>query len=381
MRIPLMVLALLLALLAELHADEAIKQALEAVRSVGPLGAQHAAATQAAKRLQHAPIDQLVPILAGLDGANPLATNWLRGIAEAVAAKHVAQGGELPVAELESFFADTAHAPRGRRLAYELIASIDPTAEKRLIPSLQTDPSLELRFDAIRLAIDEAAARETAGDREEAIKLSAQAFQNARELGQIKHLAGKLKELGQTVEMPTRLGFVVTWHVAGPFENAGDNGWDIAYPPEEKIDLQAEYVGKSGSVKWQEYATTDEYGVVDLNKAIGMHKGAAGYAATTFVAENDQAVEIRLGSPNATKVWVNGDLVTANRVYHTGVEIDQYAGEAQLKAGTNQILIKVCQNEQTEDWAKDWKFQLRVCDSLGGPVLSRDRIASSTVAP
>jgi hypothetical protein len=39
-----------------------------------------------------------------------------------------------------------------------------------------------------------------------------------------------------------------------------------------------------------------------------------------------------------------------------------------LTAGMNVILLKVCQNEQTEDWAQDWKFQLRVSDSSGAAV-------------
>ena len=31
----------------------------------------------------------------------------------------------------------------------------------------------------------------------------------------------------------------------------------------------------------------------------------------------------------------------------------------------NEILIKVCQNEQTENWAQSWMFQLRLCDATG----------------
>jgi hypothetical protein len=39
-----------------------------------------------------------------------------------------------------------------------------------------------------------------------------------------------------------------------------------------------------------------------------------------------------------------------------------------LKVGRNEILVKVCQNEQKEDWAQLWSFQLRVCDNLGGAI-------------
>jgi hypothetical protein len=36
-------------------------------------------------------------------------------------------------------------------------------------------------------------------------------------------------------------------------------------------------------------------------------------------------------------------------------------------------LIKLCQNEQKEEWTVQWQFQLRVCDASGTAVLSSDR--------
>jgi hypothetical protein len=359
--------------------DPAIAKQIAAVRAVGPKGAGHKEATAAAAQLQRSGIENLSQVLAGMDGANLLATNWLRGIAEAIALSHVQQGNQLPIAELEKFFADTKHSPRGRRLAYELIASVDPDAEQRLIPPLQTDPSLELRYDAIRLAIDKAAKAEKE-DKPAATKLYSEAFANAREIEQTKQLAAKLKELGETVDMPTRMGFVMDWRVIGPFDNSQDLGWDKAFEPEKKIDFAAEHKGIKGPVKWIEYHTDDEFGIVDLNKALDKHKGAIAYAATEFISDQDRTVDIRLGCINANKVWVNGELVTANRVYHTGMVIDQYQGQAKLKKGKNLILARISQNEQTEPWAQEWQFQLRVTDSLGGPVLAQDRVIPKTAA-
>jgi hypothetical protein len=45
--------------------------------------------------------------------------------------------------------------------------------------------------------------------------------------------------------------------------------------------------------------------------------------------------------------------------------MDQYRAHARLKQGVNTILLKICQNEQTEDWAQEWNFQVRVCDASG----------------
>jgi hypothetical protein len=41
-----------------------------------------------------------------------------------------------------------------------------------------------------------------------------------------------------------------------------------------------------------------------------------------------------------------------------------------LKAGKNILLVKCAQNEQTQDWAKEWEFQLRVTDEQGTPIVS-----------
>ena len=66
-------------------------------------------------------------------------------------------------------------------------------------------------------------------------------------------------------------------------------------------------------------------------------------------------------------------LIDAHRVYHSGSQLDQYVSRGLLRPGKNTILLKVCQNEQTQSWARPWDFQLRVCDPTGAGVLSADR--------
>ena len=83
-----------------------------------------------------------------------------------------------------------------------------------------------------------------------------------------------------------------------------------------------------------------------------------------------KAVELRLASQNSWKIWLNGHFLFGREEYHRGREIDQYRIPARLRAGRNTILIKVCQNEQKDDWAGEWQFQLRICDPFGAPVLS-----------
>ena len=55
------------------------------------------------------------------------------------------------------------------------------------------------------------------------------------------------------------------------------------------------------------------------------------------------------------------------------MQIDQYVERVALKAGKNRILLKLCQNEQKEQWAQRFAFQLRVSDFTGKAILAKGR--------
>jgi len=52
-----------------------------------------------------------------------------------------------------------------------------------------------------------------------------------------------------------------------------------------------------------------------------------------------------------------------------------------LKMGANTILLKVCQNEDVQDWTREWEFQLRVCDATGTAILATDRPPTPPAEP
>lgn len=357
-----------------------IQPLLKTLMAVGPKGAGNPQASQAWAQLARADAAQLPSMLAALDNAQPLAANWIRTAVDAVAERQVRAGGKLPQAELERFLLDTNHAPRARRLAYEWLVRVDPTAPDRLVPGMINDESVELRRDAVAQLIDEAAtlAKEAQsaepakvdGLESEAVAAYRHAFEAARDLDQIKLLAARLKDLGQEVDLPRHFGFLLDWKLIGPFDNTAEKGYDVVYPPERGIDLEGSYAGKKGPVEWFDHVTGDDYGTVDFNKVIAEEKGVVAYAATEFVSAERQEVEVRMASANAVKLWLNGTQIDEHNVYHAGGQIDGYRASAVLKPGRNVILVKVCQNEQTQNWAGRWSFQLRVCDSTGGAILS-----------
>jgi hypothetical protein len=181
-------------------------------------------------------------------------------------------------------------------------------------------------------------------------------------------------------DLKRQLGLLKSWWLIGPFDHRKGIGFDAVYPPEKEIDLQKKYTGTVGEVAWHKKESDERHSVLDLNKLIARHKGAVAYAYHEFETDHAHQVEIRLGTPNGWKLWVNGKLVFAHEEYHLLTQMDQYRAPVFLQAGTNKILLKICQNEQTEDWAQDWEFQVRVCDASGTAVLPLNANQADTVS-
>jgi hypothetical protein len=204
-----------------------------------------------------------------------------------------------------------------------------------------------------------------------------EAMAAARHPQQLETIVNALRKLGEEdVNISSAFAMIEKWNSLAPFNNVDGVGFDTVYEPESeyassgKIDLSAEHKGKDGAIKWQEVAATGEKGEIDLAKAYDKEKGAVSYLYTEFDSSQDRPVQIRLSSKNANKVWINGEFVMENEVYHSGYMIDQYVADAQLKKGLNTILVKTCQNEQTESWAQDWKIQFRITDTTGKALTS-----------
>ena len=74
-------------------------------------------------------------------------------------------------------------------------------------------------------------------------------------------------------------------------------------------------------------------------------------------------------------MWVNGTLLFSRDEYHRGkTRIDQFIIEGKLQEGENEILLKVCQNEQTQSWTKQWEFNFRITDRTGSAIHSSGSI-------
>lgn len=362
--------SILLASGAATAAAAPVDDLLATIKKVDRDGTGHPEAQRAMRELARQDASVLLAILPAFDGANPLSANWLRGAFEAIADRELRAKRPLPTAKLEVFVLDRSHDARARRLAFEWLSKVDTTAGDRLIPGMLDDPSPEFRRDAVARLIEQAGALDAEKERDAVVKIYRQALQGATDKDQVMAIVEPLRKMGEQVDLQKHFGFLIRWSVVGPFDNVGGKGFNVAYPPEEGVDLSATYKGQLGDVQWEPLSTDDEFGMIDIAKSVGPYKGAVMYAATEFVSPQPQQLELRLGTPNAWKVWVNGRLIFAREEYHRGTSLDQYRVPVKFNPGKNTLLLKVCQNEQKEDWAQDYKFQLRVCDPSGSAVLS-----------
>lgn len=353
------------------------EELLGTLKAVGREGKGNRQATRALRELSRSNAEVLPIILRGFSGASPLAVNWIRSAFESIADREIKRGGKLPVAEIETFILDRSENPRARRLAFEWLAKVDKTAGDRIIPGMLKDPSSEFRRDAVARLIEQAQRHENLKQSEQAIVVYKKALEGAVHDDQVKAIAGVLKKLGQEVDLQKHFGFLTQWQLIGPFDNREKKGFAVAYPPEKELKFKAQYKGQLGEVRWTRLSTKDDFGILDIAKDIKNYKGSVMYAATEFISAKPQTVEIRLGTPNAWKLWVNGKLLFAREEYHRGMAVDQYRVEATLKPGRNSVLLKVCQNEQTDDWAQRYQFQLRVCDGAGSAILSQANLKTS----
>jgi hypothetical protein len=348
-----------------------LDKSLAALGAVDKDGKGHGTAQQAMRDLETAHAADLPAILQALDKASPLGANWIRNAFESVADREVRQKRPLPVGALEAFVRDKSHQPRARRLAYEWLVKVEPSAADRLIPGMLLDPAPELRRDAVALKIAEASKVDPKADKEKAVRLYRAALSGAIHDDQVKTCAEALHKLGQTVNIIDHFAFLTRYSIIGPFNNPDGKLLETAYPPEKETRLDAQYDGKLGRVSWQPISTTQEYGIVDIAKQVHPYKGATMYLLTEFDSPRERKVELRLQTQNAWKIWVNEKPLFSRYEYHRGSMFDQYRVPVLMRAGRNTILLKICQDEEKEDWAQSYQFQLRVCDSNGSGVRSQ----------
>ncbi len=160
------------------------------------------------------------------------------------------------------------------------------------------------------------------------------------------------------------------WQVIGPFPNTVEmTAVKTAFPPEEKVELAAQYPGRDGKpVRWRRTLTPGQPALgrlpLDFRDALDDHSGAAGcaYAFTEITSDREREVWLVGKADDTLALWVNGAKVEFQGGQGEFQDVDEGRAKITLRAGRNQLLAKVC-----EKWLY-WLLALRVADADGNPV-------------
>ncbi len=257
-----------------------------------------------------------------------------------------------------------------------MLATQDRDAPARTLPKLLGDPHPDLRREAIA---DQFKKMQGGGHTGYSLE---ELFAATRDKDQAETVAAELEKAGKKVSVTEHFAFLTHFRVVGPFFSEKGKALSLSYPPEAAPDPAAEYTGKDDAkVRWAPQATADKYGQLDLNDKVGRLKNACVYALAVVHAEQETPAEIRVGSPNAVAIFLNGKKLFEREEYHHGDQMDYHTGRGVLKAGENAVVVKVCQNNQTDSWAQRWQFQARVCDATGGPLPGLTQVANGARVP
>lgn len=130
-----------------------------------------------------------------------------------------------------------------------------------------------------------------------------------------------------------------TWHRIGPFENKDNSGFAIAYPPEEKIDLAAEYEGAGEPARWREARLPD--GRVNSLRGFKRNDDVLCYLYRKIEVASPTRVRVSLGSSKGMALWLNGEKLLSTTEKRIAAMANQDFVVLELKAGANDLLLKV----------------------------------------
>ncbi len=274
------------------------------LRAVGPQGAGNEAAGAAWQEVARSDAAELPKLLSALDGANPLAANWIRTAIDAICERTLRRGRSLPQTSLEQFVLETALRRAGD----------SPTSGS--FRSTPRPKSESCRSFFTTTAWSFAATRSHGSSPRPEVNKQAGGNRGLVEKGGWMRHATATRSIRSPnpskswTSRPTgpprrpRRRLVGNW----PLRQHGREGLRHRVRSREGFDPQAEHQGKHGPVRWRRFSSDSPNGQVDLNKALadGMEKEKereiVGYAAAEFHSpEARPFVHIRTASDNMAR--------------------------------------------------------------------------------
>ena len=130
------------------------------------------------------------------------------------------------------------------------------------------------------------------------------------------------------------------WMIVGPFSN----DFDKVFGPEIDVDLAATYPALSDRKVGWSLALNNPDGFVDLAGYLNPHDHVSAYGVVFVKSPSARKVIFSAGSADGIKAWLNGNVVVSHNVVTRGAVPGQEKVSVDLKAGWNEVLLKITQS-------------------------------------
>jgi tetratricopeptide (TPR) repeat protein len=180
----------------------------------------------------------------------------------------------------------------------------------------------------------------------------------ARMLADFEHFHGRFEARDAALDT---LGPPLDWAVIGTWDNDQGKGFDTEQPPERVIELEARYPGKLVEIGWRTAPVADPRGRLDLAGLLDPVRWQVAYLAAAVEVPAAGPYELRFGTSDPVKIWVNDVLVFQVPAVADWLT-EGFVVPVTLPAGVNRILVKQAHEAGT------WLFAGRLTGPAGAPV-------------
>jgi tetratricopeptide (TPR) repeat protein len=149
-----------------------------------------------------------------------------------------------------------------------------------------------------------------------------------------------------------------TWKICGPFREFRKFGFNHAFPPEKEIKLLTTYKNNKNNIIWIDGQDKHRDGHVNLLDILPQSSFATAYALVYINSPDERKVQIRIGSDEGCKFWLNDELIWQHYIKRSAV-VDRDILTVVLHPGYNKVLLKITNTDL------DWGFYFRVTDEKG----------------
>ena len=135
------------------------------------------------------------------------------------------------------------------------------------------------------------------------------------------------------------------WYVIGPFDYPDEHSYDLSYPPEKEQIIGKTYTGKNGAqCVWTRPFRSEKAGCVrlDMVDQFAKEEWYIFYALGFYYSPVERNCQMRIGTDDTSKVWINDKLVQTCKV-HRGIVVDNDIVPVTLKEGWNKVVVKIGQ--------------------------------------